>query len=65
MRGCDCQLTHKLDLGNQRLLPSSPIVGMYILSTVLMVGAVFKDAVLREQCVAESIWKEYVTDLVN
>lgn len=61
MRGRDCQLTHKLDLGNQRLLNSSPI-GMYILSTILTVGAIFKGAALREQCVAETIWKEYVTE---
>lgn len=33
-RGCDCQLTHKLDPGNRRLLTPSLVLGMYILSTI-------------------------------
>ena len=56
MRGRHHQLTHELDEGNQRLLTFSPVVGMYVLPTVLTVGAIFKDTALREQCVIESIW---------
>lgn len=37
MRECDHQLTHKLDLSNQRLLTAFLFLGMYILPTVLTV----------------------------
>lgn len=55
-------MTHKLDLGNQRLLTSSPGLAIYILSIILTVRDVFKDAALRKQCVVETIWMVYVTE---
>ena len=39
-RGHDCWLTHKLDLGNQRLLTPSPVLEMDVPPTVPIVGAV-------------------------
>lgn len=39
LRGHDCQFTHELDLGHQRLLIPSPVLGMYVLPTVGTVGA--------------------------
>lgn len=62
MRGHDCQLTCKLDLGNWKLLTPSPILGLYILPTVPKVGAIFKDVSLREQCVIETIWMAYMAE---
>ena len=56
MRECDHQLTHKLDLSNQRLLTPFLFLGMYILPTVPTVGAIFKNAALRDQCAVETIW---------
>ena len=41
----------------------SPVPGMYVLPTIPTVGAIFKDAALREQSVAEIIWTVYVTEL--
>lgn len=32
-RGCDCQMTCELDLGNPRLLPPFSVLGMYLLPT--------------------------------
>ena len=40
LRGCDHQLTRKLDPGNQRLLIPSPVLGMYVLPTIPTLGAV-------------------------
>ena len=37
-------------------IPPSPVLEMYILPTVPTVGAIFKAAALREQCVVETIW---------
>ena len=39
LRGGDCQLTHRLDLGNRKLLTPCPVLGMYILPIVLTLGA--------------------------
>ena len=47
-RGRDQLLTLKPDLGNQRPLIPSPILGMYLQSTILKAGAVFKDTALRQ-----------------
>ena len=41
-----------LDPGNLRLLTLSPVQGKYTLPTM---GTTFKDTVLREQCVFETI----------
>ena len=51
MRGQDLQLIHELDLGNLRLQPSSPVLGMYMLPIIPMVGAILKDAALRKYVV--------------
>lgn len=51
----------QLDLGNQRLLTASPVLGMYPLPTMSTVGAVSKDAALREQRGAKVIWTLCVT----
>ena len=61
----DHQLTFELDQGNGRLLPLSPVLGMYALSTVLTVGTVFKDASWIEQCGVENNWTECVTETVT
>lgn len=58
-------MTQELDLGNQRLLTHSPILGTNFLSVVPMVETIFKDMAMREQCVVEMTWTEYVTDLVK
>lgn len=44
-----------LDLGSWRWLTSSSVLGMYALPTVLTVGLILKDAVLRDQCVVETV----------
>lgn len=36
--------------------PSSCNLGMYVLPTIPTLGAIFKDAALREECVVETIW---------
>lgn len=40
LRGHDCSLTCKLDLGNWTFLTTSPVFGMYILPTIPTPGAV-------------------------
>ena len=55
-------MTTELDLGNLRCLVSSPIFGMYALPTVSTLGAGFRNVALREECVAETIWTESVTE---
>lgn len=40
LRGHDYWLTHKVDPGNQRLLIPSPVLGRYILPTILTIGPV-------------------------
>ena len=42
-------LTREVDLGNQRPLSPSPVLGRYILPTLPTVGAVFKNPASREQ----------------
>lgn len=59
----DSQLTFELDPGNQRFLTPSPVIGRYILHARPTVGAILKDAALREQCVVETTWMVYVTKL--
>lgn len=44
--------------GNQSLLAPSLILGLYVLPTIPTAGAIFRDIVLREQCVAETPWTE-------
>ena len=44
----DCHLTHELDPDIKMFLTPSPVLGMYILPTLLTVGAIFEDAALRE-----------------
>lgn len=61
-RGCDHRLTLGLDLDNQSLLTSSPVLGICILPAVPTVGAFLKNEALRDQCVTETIWTEYMTD---
>lgn len=51
-------MTCRPDLGNQRLLTPFFIFGMYVFPTV---GTIFKDSVLREQCVVETSGAVYVT----
>ena len=36
---------------------------MYVLPAIPTVGAIFKDAALRKQCVTDTIWKVYVAEL--
>ena len=45
--------------GHQRPLTPLPMLGMYVRPSVPMVGAIFKDTVLREQCIVETIWMIY------
>lgn len=52
LRGHDCCLT----CGHRRLLTPSPALEHTVLPMVPTVGAVFKDAALRKQCVFETIW---------
>lgn len=56
------KMTHKLDPGTWRLLTLSPVLGMYALLTGPRVGTIFKDAALRQLCVAEAAWTGYVTE---
>lgn len=49
-------MTLKPDPGSQRLFTPSLVLGMYTWHTVPTMGAVFKEPVLREQCVVETIW---------
>lgn len=51
-----------LDPGDQRLLAPSLVFGMYILPIVPTMGADFKDSALREQCVTEIMWMEYMME---
>lgn len=62
LRGHKCQLTHKLDPGNWRLLTPSPLLGMYLLPTNTTVGAGFKDTPLRELDDVKTIWTGYMTE---
>lgn len=43
-------------LGNWRFLTPSPVLGMYTRPIVHIAGTVFKDAVLGEQCIDETLW---------
>ena len=52
----DFHLTHKLHLDNQRLTPPSRVLGIYVLPTIPIARAVFKDTALREQLLVETIW---------
>lgn len=61
-RGRDHWLTLKLDSDNWRLLTPSPVLGMDILPSIPAVGAVFKDAALREQGIVEDIWVVHKTE---
>lgn len=54
MRGRDHRLTHELVPGIQ-VPPTLPVLGVHAPPPVPRVGAVFKDAAWREQCVAETI----------
>ena len=49
-------MTLNPDPGSRRLFTPSLVLGMYTLPTVPTVGAIFKEAVLREQCVLETLW---------
>lgn len=60
--GCDFLLSLKLDPSNWRLLAPSLMLGMYVLPSVPTARAIFKDAVLREQGVIETIWMVYLTE---
>lgn len=54
--GCDCWLLDlRAGLGDPRLL-THLILGLYPLSTVPTVEAMFEEAALREQHVFETIW---------
>lgn len=55
-------LTLQMDLGDWWLLTPSHVLGMCILPTVSIAGADFKDAGLKGQCVAETVWTVYVTE---
>lgn len=55
-----CQLTHELELGDQRILMPSLVLGRYIPPAVPTVGHIFKNASLREHCVVETMWIVYV-----
>lgn len=56
-------LTHKLKLGNQRLLaPPLSLGGVHVPPTSPTVGAIFKDADLREQYFVEIIGTGNVTE---
>ncbi|XP_023480075.2 DNA primase large subunit isoform X2 [Equus przewalskii] len=58
------EMTHNSrdpDLDNRRLLTACPVLGMYALPTMPTVGTIFKDIVLREQCVVETAWMVYMT----
>ena len=55
LRGHVCHLIHELDLVNLRLLTPCPVLGMYVLPSGPTVGALFKDAALRGQCIVETI----------
>lgn len=50
------------DLGNQRLLTSSPFLVLYLPSVIPIVEAFCKDTALREQCVVEMIWAGYMAE---
>ena len=41
----------------------SPDLGMSVLLAIPTVGAIFKDAALRKQCVTDTIWKVYMAEL--
>lgn len=62
MKRCDCQSATELDLGNLSHLIPSPIFGMYALPTVPTLGVGFRNVALREECVAEIVWTEFVTE---
>ena len=51
-----CWLTHELELGIQRFLTYSLVLGMTILPAIPTVRNIFKNTSLREQCVVETIW---------
>ena len=55
---CDHQLTFELDQGSGRLLPLSPVLGMYALYTIFTVGTIFENASWIEQCGLENNWTE-------
>lgn len=46
-------MTCEWNKGNRKLLTLLSL-GLYILPTILTMGAVFKNTVLREQCVLET-----------
>ena len=52
-------MTRELEQGRE----APPVFRTYVLLTVPMVGAIFKDAALRKQCVTDTIWKVYVAEL--
>lgn len=55
-------LTLQMDLGDWRLLTHSHSLRMCILPTVSIAGTDFKDAGLKGQCVAKTIWMVYETE---
>jgi len=61
MKAHDHRLIIELDPDSQRLLTTSPVLGIYVLPSVPTVGTFFKTEALRDQCVVETIWTEYVT----
>ena len=58
-------MTFEPDQGSGRLLPLSPVLGVYALSTVHTVGTIFKDASWIEQCGVENNWTKCVTETVK
>lgn len=61
LRGRDKWLTCRLDPSNQKLLTASPVLGKYTLTSLLSQSCC-KDIVLREPCVVETFWTEYMTE---
>ena len=62
LRGCDLRLTGELDVGNQKLLAPSPVLGIPTLPTIPTVEAIFKGTALGEQCVVDTIWTVIITE---
>ena len=64
-RGRDPLLNLEPDLGNGRFLTLLPCPWNAHSAHIPTVGASFKDAALREQCVGETIWTGHQTEPVK
>ena len=49
-----------LDPGRKKGLITAPVLGMYVLPNIFIVGAIFKNTALREKCTVETIWMVFM-----